>query len=47
MICLGKSKFIAGDQHHLYEILDDEDWSIFPWRIEYKTNQYWVPVKHL
>lgn len=47
MIALGKSKFIQGEQHHLYEIEDKDDWSSFPWRILHKGNQYWLPVKHL
>lgn len=48
MHSLGKSKFIDGIQHHLYEILPDDDWSQFPWRfVSDKENQYWVPVKHL
>ena len=47
MISLGKSKFIDGIQHHLYEILEDDDWSEFPWAIPHEENQYWLPVKHM
>ena len=47
MMSLGKSKYIDGIQHHLYEILEKDDWSDFPWRILQENNQYWLPVKHL
>lgn len=45
MISLGKSTFINGEQHHLYEIEDDEDWSRYPWRIHHFGKMYWLPVK--
>lgn len=48
MMAMGQSKFILGDQHHLYEILLNENWNIFPWRIATEEeNLYWVPIKHL
>lgn len=45
MMALGQSKFIHGEQHHLYEIVDDDDWSQFAWMFHHEGNQYWVPVK--
>lgn len=47
MMNLCRSKFIDGIQHHLYEILDNDDWSSFPWRIEHEKDQYLLPIKHL
>jgi len=36
---------IGGDIHKLVKIKDDQNWTEYAWRIHYKDDLYFVPVK--